>query len=101
MYHTFGMTLLRRVWEWWKPIASKIGDFQARGILVLFYFVLLAPFALAVRLFTDPLSIGHGALRGWRVRETPKARTRSEPQSSSRESFMNILGISCYFHDAA
>ena len=72
MYHTFSMTSLRRVWEWWKPIAKKIGDFQARGILVLFYFVVIAPFALAVRMFTDPLSIGHGAQRGWRVRDAPE-----------------------------
>jgi hypothetical protein len=48
---------VRRLWEWWKPIAMKIGDFQARMILSFFYFVVLAPFALAVRWASDPLAI--------------------------------------------
>ena len=38
-------------------IATLIGDFQARVILSLFYFVIVLPFGLAVRLFADPLGI--------------------------------------------
>jgi hypothetical protein len=61
-------TLWRRLWEWWKGTARKIGDFQARVLLVVFYFVLLAPFALLVRLTADPLALKPRTARGWQVR---------------------------------
>jgi len=37
--------MLKQLWDKWKIIARKIGDFQARLILGVFYFVLLTPFA--------------------------------------------------------
>jgi hypothetical protein len=49
--------LFTRAWERWKVIAHKIGNFQARLILVIFYFVIVPPFALIVKLFKDPLSL--------------------------------------------
>lgn len=49
--------MLKRVWEVWKRIAHKIGNFQARVLLTVFYGVLVLPFGLAVRLFSDPLRI--------------------------------------------
>jgi hypothetical protein len=45
----------RRAWEGWKRVARRLGDFQARVLLSLFYFVVVAPFALGVRAFSDPL----------------------------------------------
>ncbi len=63
---------LRRAWVWWKRVARAIGDFQARIILVLFYFVALGPFALVVRWTSDPLAIKSATLKGWRVREAGK-----------------------------
>ncbi|HKD68837.1 MAG TPA: hypothetical protein VKB84_18480 [Candidatus Binataceae bacterium] len=60
---------LWELWAAWKKIARKIGDFQARILLTIFYFVLLAPFALVVRRTSDPLAIKPGAQRGWGVRE--------------------------------
>jgi hypothetical protein len=47
----------KRAWLRWLRIATLIGDFQARLILSLFYFVVVLPFGLAVRLFADPLGI--------------------------------------------
>ena len=47
----------RRAWNRWLKIADVIGDFQARVVLSLFYFVIVLPFGLAVRLFADPLRI--------------------------------------------
>ncbi len=38
-------------------IATVIGDFQARVIFSVFYFVIVLPFGLLVRLFIDPLGI--------------------------------------------
>ncbi len=48
---------LKGAWQGWKKIAHKIGNFQARVILTVFYGVLVLPFGLAVRLFSDPLRI--------------------------------------------
>jgi len=47
----------KRAWEAWKALAHKIGNFQARVILSIFYAVLVLPFGLAARWFSDPLRI--------------------------------------------
>jgi|SaaInl7_200m_RNA_FD_contig_31_1313960_length_1014_multi_7_in_0_out_0_1 hypothetical protein len=51
------LSVWNRAWNRWLRIAGVIGDFQARVILSLFYFVIVLPFGLAVRLFADPLKI--------------------------------------------
>ena len=59
------MGLWKRLWLRWKAIAGAIADFQARVILSLFYFVVVLPFGLAVRLFADPLRIRGERRTGW------------------------------------
>jgi hypothetical protein len=49
--------VLKRYWQSWKPVAHAVGTFQARVLLTLFYAVLVLPFGLFVRLFSDPLRI--------------------------------------------
>jgi hypothetical protein len=49
---------LRRLWVGWKRIARRIGDVQARIMLTIFYAVIVAPFALAVRALSDPMRFG-------------------------------------------
>jgi hypothetical protein len=49
--------MLKRAWQAWKTIAHKIGNFRARILLTLFYAVLVFPFGIVVRLFSDPLRI--------------------------------------------
>ena len=49
--------MLRRLWERWKRVAHSIGTFQSRVLLTLFYDLILAPFALGVRLLSDPLRL--------------------------------------------
>ncbi len=39
---------LKKVWEGWKAIAKRIGDFNARLILTLFYFLIVGFFSLLV-----------------------------------------------------
>jgi hypothetical protein len=59
---TFGPSEL---WAAWKRLARRIGDFQARVLLTMFYFIVLAPFALIVRLISDPLALKPARKRGW------------------------------------
>lgn len=51
--------MLRRLWQAWKRIAHRIGNFQARVLLTVIYAVLILPFGLAIRFFSDPLRIRH------------------------------------------
>jgi len=46
---------LRRLWHRWKRFAEVVGNFQARILLSLLYFILLGPLALPLRLFGDPI----------------------------------------------
>lgn len=62
------MGQLRTLWEWWRRVARRLGDVQARLLLTLFYFVIFGPFALIVRWRSDPLAIKAGTLQGWRPR---------------------------------
>jgi len=52
-----GQHMRRRLWERWKQIAKTIGDFQARLILSVVYFIIVGPFALILRWVADPLSL--------------------------------------------
>jgi hypothetical protein len=63
---------LKRAWEGWKSFAHKLGDFQARLILTVLYFIIVAPFSLLVRFGSDPLSLKRGTARGWTVRSELK-----------------------------
>lgn len=67
---------MRRLWERCKRVLRRVGDVQARVLLSLFYFVVLGPFALAVRCWSDPLAIKAGAPRGWRERSISEAEPR-------------------------
>jgi hypothetical protein len=59
------LSFMRKSWKWWKRIARIIGDFNARVILTIFYFIFLAPFALAVRSLSDPLAIKNKSAPLW------------------------------------
>jgi hypothetical protein len=58
------------VWEWWKPIALKIGEFQSKVILTVLYVVLLGPFT-PVFVVKDPLGLRRAA--GWQRFQTRAA----------------------------
>jgi hypothetical protein len=61
--------MVRKLWERWKHVARKLGDFQARVLMTLFYFVILGPLAMVLRWRSDPLAIKATAPRGWCDRE--------------------------------
>ncbi|MCL5043869.1 MAG: hypothetical protein M1336_01045 [Deltaproteobacteria bacterium] len=75
---------LNRLWSGWKRIARKLGDLQARLLLTVFYYVLLAPFALVLRWTSDPLAIKPGARTGWLTR--PDNGTRN-PLEAARQQY--------------
>ena len=58
----------RALWAAWKVLATRIGHFQSRLILVVLYFVAVGPVALIVRMVSDPLGL---KARGstWTTRE--------------------------------
>ena len=66
---------IRRLWEGWKRVGKKIGDFQARVLLSVFYYVAFSPFALVVRWVSDPLAIKAATPKGWQVRGEGKGST--------------------------
>ena len=68
-------SLIRRAWVWWKRVARKIGDFQARILLTVFYFLFFAPFALAIRFLTDPLSIKNNDNPEWEIKSQSEGTT--------------------------
>ncbi len=75
--------LLRvRLWARWKTVARVIGNFQARVLLSVFYFVIVPPFALAVKLWKDPLRLG--AFRGATAWTERPARDAS-PEAARRQ----------------
>jgi hypothetical protein len=57
---------VRNLWERWKQIARKIGDFQARALMTIFYFLIVGPTSLVLRWRSDPLAIKAETARGWR-----------------------------------
>ncbi len=55
----------RAAWHRWKRLAEKIGHFQAKLLFGLLYFLIVTPFALGVKLFSDPLGLKQ-ASPSWR-----------------------------------
>ncbi len=75
-------SLLRKVWDAWKELASYVGDFQARLILTAFYFTVAMPFALIARAL-DPLQIGRRVRRSTWVRRGIDSSTLAAAQRQS------------------
>jgi len=49
--------LMRKLWTQWKHFGHRMGSFQSRVLLSFFFFIIVSPFALAVKWFSDPLGI--------------------------------------------
>lgn len=59
------MRILDQAWKRWKRIGQFLGDQIARVILSIFYFTIVVPFGLGVRLLGNPLGIKAGSQNGW------------------------------------
>jgi len=75
--------VLRRLWRGWTRVGRALGDLQARILLTVFYFLVVAPFALVVRLTADPLALRPGTPRGWRVRAPAEPLTLERARQQS------------------
>lgn len=72
--------MIKRLWLWWKPIARKIANFQARLLLTIFYAVVMFPFGMAVRLLFDPLHTKRRPVRWLRRSLEPQDLTWAKRQ---------------------
>lgn len=62
--------IVRIAWDRWKTLGQAFGDFQGRLFAVLFYFSFFVPFALGVRLLSDPLHLRRSSQSAaWLTRE--------------------------------
>ena len=48
---------IKELWQRWVKVSKRIGDFQARLLLSLFYIVFVLPLGLLLRSFADPLGL--------------------------------------------
>ena len=66
------MQALKKLWGRWKELGKAIGDRVGRVVMTVFYFTVVAPFGLAVRLLSDPLQLRSEPPR-WALREEQRA----------------------------
>jgi len=59
-------------WAWWKASGRRVAELQARVVLTICYVLVVPPFAVLVRLTSDPLAIKPKSTRGWRDRPAPQ-----------------------------
>jgi hypothetical protein len=59
------MYYLKITWCKWKAFGRKIGTFQSRLILTLFYFIILLPSGIVFSLFKDQLGIKSDQQTSW------------------------------------
>ena len=77
-----GPARLARAWARWKAIAHAVGNFQARVLLTVFYFVVVPPFAVIVKIWKDPLGLRPPTGETFWTR-----RAESAPDRSGRRQF--------------
>ncbi len=49
--------MVKKLWSKWKALAQKIGNFQARVILSLFYFIIVSPIGIVFKFADDSLRL--------------------------------------------
>jgi hypothetical protein len=52
-----GSPWYKRLWRGWQRVAHAFGDVLSRVVTTLMYLVGVTPFAIGVRLFSDPLEL--------------------------------------------
>jgi hypothetical protein len=70
VFIALGLTFISDFWTGWKAFGQFMGDWLARVVLTIFYFTVLVPFGIGVRLFGDPLHIKTHPSEFWQKRTT-------------------------------
>ena len=74
--------LFKKLWHSWKDFSQRMGSFQSRILLSLFFFIFISPFALAVKVFSDPLNIKNNTKKSqW----LPKKEIKDELEQYRRQ----------------
>ena len=74
--------LLKKLWQSWKDFSRRMGSFQSRILLSLVFFIFVSPFALAVKMFSDPLKIKHQSNKShWH----PKKEIKTDLEQSRKQ----------------
>ncbi len=63
------MNVLKLLWHRWKAFGHWLATIQSRIFLFVFYYIILGPFALMMRMFSDPLRLRQRVTAGWLPRE--------------------------------
>ena len=74
---------LRAAWQAWKRIAEKIVHFQQLLLWSLLYFVVVGPFALVVKLASDPLRMKRKSSPTWWVNDPRQTLTLEDGRRQS------------------
>jgi hypothetical protein len=63
-------TWLWTLWGRWKGLAAKMGNYQGRLLLAAFYFTVITPWGILIRLLSDPLKMRSSIETSfWNLRE--------------------------------
>jgi hypothetical protein len=54
-----GAPFYKHLWRGWQKLARALGNLISRVVTTIAYVVAVTPFAIGVRLFSDPLEIKH------------------------------------------
>ena len=75
---------MKRLWRWWKRFAERVGNIQARLLLIVLYFLVVSPVALLLKLLADPLALRRGPDRrsGW----VPRVARATDIEEGRRQS---------------
>ena len=71
------------LWSRWKVLARKVGTFQSRMLLSMFYFLVIPPFVAIIKIFSDPLGFKKSPSAKWHPQE---AKQEDAFQKSRRQS---------------
>lgn len=68
------------LWSRWKILARKAGTFQSKTLLLLFYFLVIPPFAAVIKIFSDPLRLKNNPPVKWHPKEAGQDNLLKESQ---------------------
>jgi hypothetical protein len=74
--------VISTIWNAWKKVGQFIGDMIGRLVLMIFYYTIVLPFGLGVRLFSDPLDMSKNRPPAWHTRESVEASIEASREQS-------------------